>query len=222
MSLSTKVNIKSVVKYANGTFGGQVIAKDDDGNKTFYACRVKRLDAFKVELDRENIYQFVDSHWEKVSVDDAKAMELTYPLRTLIAGYGHLFIKDVSKKKDGSRFGMYSDTVVSLATSLKGHKLKIGDKIFITKDAYSLVGYGQETIEYQIMGDSDSTYRLNIVADKRMADRLNKQLEVAKKNRMRGVNSRPVGGGSWAANQDARKEFGRSRYDHRQLQRSRS
>lgn len=222
MSLSTKVNIKSVVKYANGTFGGQVIAKDDDGNKTFYACRVKRLDAFKVELDRENIYQFFDSHWEKVSVDDTKAMELTCPLRTLIAGYGHLFIKDVSKKKDGSRFGMYSDTVVSLATSLKGHKLKIGDKIFITKDAYSLVGYGQETIEYQVIGDSDSTYRLNIVTDKRMADRLNKQLEVAKKNRMRGVNSRPVGGGSWAANQDARKEFGRSRYDHRQLQRSRS
>lgn len=222
MSLSTKVNIKSVVKYANGTFGGQVIAKDDDGNKTFYACRVKRLDAFKVELDRENIYQFVDSHWEKVSVDDAKAMELTYPLRTLIAGYGHLFIKDVSKKKDGSRFGMYSDTVVSSATSLKGHKLKVGDKIFITKDAYSLVGYGQETIEYQIMGDSDSTYRLNIVVDKRMADRLNKQLDKAKKNRMRGVNSRPVGGGSWAANQDARKEFGRSHYDHRQLQRSRS
>lgn len=222
MSLSTKVNIKSVVKYANGTFGGQVIAKDDDGNKTFYACRVKRLDAFKVELDRENIYQFVDSHWEKVSVDDTKAMELTYPLRTLISGYGHLFIKDVSKKKDGSRFGMYSDTVVSLATSLKGHKLKIGEKVFITKDAYSLVGYGQETIEYQVMGDSDSTYRLNIVVDKRMADRLNKQLEVAKKNRMRGVNSRPVGGGSWAANQDARKEFGRSRYDHRQLQRSRS
>lgn len=222
MSLSTKVNIKSVVKYANGTFGGQVIAKDNDGNKTFYACRVKKLDAFKVELDRENIYQFVDSHWKKISVDDNKAIELTYPLRTLIAGYGHLFTKDVSKKKDGSRFGMYSDTVVSTATSLKGHKLKIGDKIFITKDAYSLVGYGQETIEYQLIGGSDSTYRMNIVADKRIADRLNKQFEVAKAKYMRGVNSRPIGGMSWAAAQDARKEFGSSNRNHRQLQRSRS
>lgn len=221
MSISTQLNLKSVVKYANGTFGGQVIAEDNDGNKTFYACRVKRLNDFKVELDRENIYQFVDSHWEKVSVDGAKAIKLTSPLRTLIADYGHLFIKDVSKKKDGSRFGMYSDTVVSPATSLKGHKLKIGNKVFTTKDAYWLVGHGQETIEYQVIGDS-GTYRLNIAKDTRMADRLNKQFEVAKENRMRGVNSRPVGGGSWAANQDARKEFGRSRYDRRQLERSRS
>lgn len=221
MSISTQLNLKSVVKYANGTFGGQVITKDSKGNKTFYACRAKRLDAFKVELDRENIYHFVDSHWEKVSVDDTSAMELTRPLRTFIADYGHLFIKDVSKKKDGSRFGMYSDTVVSTATSLKGHKLKVGDRIFTTKDAYWLVGHGQETIEYQVIGDS-ATYRLNLAQDTRMADRLNKQFEVAKRNRMRGVNSRPVGGGSWADVQNDRKEFGRSRYDHRQLQRSRS
>ena len=220
MSSPTKLNIKSVVMYANGTFGGQVIAKDSEGNKIFYACRVKRVNDFKVELDRENIYQFIDSHWEKVSVDDTKAMELTYPLHTFIADYGHLFIKDVSKNRDGSRFGMYSDTVVSIADSLKGHKLKIGNKVFTTKDAYWLIGHGQETMEYQIIGEP-GTYRLNIAKDTRIADRLNKQFEVAKQNRMRGVNSQPIGGMSWAANQNARKEFGKSHYDHRQLKRSR-
>lgn len=221
MSISTQLNLKSVVKYANGTFGGQVIAEDNDGNKTFYACRVKRLNDFKVELDRENIYQFVDSHWEEVSVDGAKAIKLTSPLRTLIADYGHLFIKDVSKKKDGSRFGMYSDTVVSPATSLKGHKLKIGNKVFTTKDAYWLVGHGQETIEYQVIGESD-TRRLNIAKDTRMADRLNKQFDKAKERRSRGVNSRLIGGMSRAAHQNDRKEFGRSCNDHSQLERSRS
>lgn len=221
MSKSTKLNIKSVVMYANGTFGGQVIANDSEGNKAFYACRVKRVNDFKVELDRENVYQFIDSHWEKVSVDDTKAIELNYPLHTFIADYGHLFIKDVSKNRDGSRFGMYSDTVVSIADSLKGHKLKIGDKVFTTKDAYLLIGNGQEMIEYQVIGEP-GTYRLSLAKDTRMADRLNKQFEIAKQNRMRGVNSRPIGGMSWAANQDARKEFGRSHYNHSQLQRSRS
>lgn len=220
MSISTQLNLNSVRKYPDGTFVGQVITKDSKGNKTFYACRVKRLDDFKVELDRENIYHFVDSHWEKVSVDDTSAMELTRPLRTFIADYGHLFKKDVSKKKDGSRFAMYSDTVVSPADSLKGYKLKVGDRIFTTKDAYWLVGHGQETIEYQVIGDS-GTRTLNLVKDTKVADRLNKQFEVAKQQRSIGVNSRLIGGMSRVAYQNDRKEFGKSHRNHHQLQKDR-
>lgn len=223
MKLSIKLNIKSVVMVANGTFGGQVITTDSEGNETSYACRVKRVGGFKAELDRENIYQFIDGHWEKVVVDDTKAMQLTYPLSAFIADYGHIFKKDVSKKRDKSRFGMYSDTVVSIADIDTGykHKLKIGNRVFTTKDAYSLIGHGQETIEYQNIGET-GTHRLNLAKDTRMADRLNNLLEKAKKQRMRGVNSQPIGGMSWAANQDACKEFGRSRYNHSQLLRSQS
>lgn len=221
MSLSTKVNIKSVVKYANGTFGAQVITSDADDNQAFYACKVKRVNKFEVELDRSNIHEFIDSRWQTTTVSDALAKELTVPMRSLVISYGHLFTKDVSKKKDGSLYSMWSDAIVAVATSVGKHQLKIGEKVFSSRDATSLLDRGQVIIEYRIIGET-RTLKLNLTEHPDIAKRLNKQFDVAEAKYMRGVNSRPIGGMSWAAAQDARKEFGSSNRNHRQLQRSRS
>ena len=221
MSLSTKVNIKSVVKYANGTFGAQFITSDADDNQAFYACKVKRVNKFEVELDRSNIHEFIDSRWQTTTVSDALAKELTVPMRSLVISYGHLFTKDVSKKKDGSLYSMWSDAIVAVATSVGKHQLKIGEKVFSSRDATSLLDRGQVIIEYRIIGET-RTLKLNLTEHPDIAKRLNKQFDVAEAKYMRGVNSRPIGGMSWAAAQDARKEFGSSNRNHRQLQRSRS
>ena len=221
MKLHTKFNINSVRKYPDGTFGAQVITSDADDNQAFYACKVKRVNKFEVELDRSNIHEFIDSRWQTATVSDALAKELTVPMRSLVISYGHLFTKDVSKKKDGSLYSMWSDAIVAVATSVGKHQLKIGEKVFSSRDATSLLDRGQVIIEYRIIGET-RTLKLNLTEHPDIAKRLNKQFDVAEAKYMRGVNSRPIGGMSWAAAQDARKEFGSSNRNHRQLQRSRS
>ncbi len=221
MKLHTKLNINSVRKYPDGTFGAQIITSDAEDNQAFYACKVKRAGKFDVELDRSNTHEFIDSRWQAATVNDALAKELTVPLRSLVISYGHLFTKDVSKDRDGTLFGMWTDAVVAIATSVGKHKLKIGEKVFSSRDATSLLDRGQVIIEYRIIGET-RTLKLNLTEHPDIAKRLTKQFDVAEKKYMRGVNSRPIGGMSWAAAQNARKEFGSSSHNHRELQRSRS
>ena len=222
MNLHIKLNLNSVRKYPDGTFGAQVITSDADDNHAFYACKVKRTAPFEVELDRSNVHEFIDSRWQTATVNDALAKQLTSSMRRFVSSYAHLFTKDVSEGRDGKLFGMWTDAVVSIADKSGKHKLKVGDKIFESKDTISLLGNSQNVIEYRLIGDSLRILRLNLADDPYLAKRLQKQFDVAKKRYERVRNSRPIGGGSWADNQNARKEFGKSRYDHRELQRSRA
>jgi len=222
MNLHIKLNLNSVRKYPDGTFGAQVITSDADDNHAFYACKVKRTAPFEVELDRSNVHEFIDSRWQTATVNDALAKQLTSSMRRFVSSYAHLFTKDVSEGRDGKLFGMWTDAVVSIADKSGKHKLKVGDKIFESKDTISLLGNSQNVIEYRLIGDSLRILSLNLADDPYLAKRLQKQFDVAKKRYERVRNSRPIGGGSWADNQNARKEFGKSRYDHRELQRSRA
>ena len=222
MNLHIKLNLNSVRKYPNGTFGAQVITSDADDNHAFYACKVKRTAPFEVELDRSNVHEFIDSRWQTATVNDALAKQLTSSMRRFVSSYAHLFTKDVSEGRDGKLFGMWTDAVVSIADKSGNHKLKVGDKIFESKDAISLLGNSQNVIEYRLIGDSLRILRLDLTEHPYILKRLQKQFDVAKERYERVRNSRPIGGGSWADNQNARKEFGKSRYDHRELQRSRA
>lgn len=222
MNLHIKLNLNSVRKYPDGTFGAQVITSDADDNHAFYACKVKRTAPFEVELDRSNVHEFIDSRWQTATVNDALAKQLTSSMRRFVSSYAHLFTKDVSEGRDGKLFGMWTDAVVSIADKSGKHKLKVGDKIFESKDTISLLGNSQNVIEYRLIGDSLRILRLDLTDDPYLAKRLQKQFDVAKERYERVRNSRPIGGGSWADNQNARKEFGKSRYDHRELQRSRA
>lgn len=221
MKLHVKLNLNSVRKYPDGTFGAQVITSDADDNQAFYACKVKKAGQFEVELDRSNVHEFIDSRWQTATVNDALAKQLTAPMRNLVNSYGHLFTKDVSEHRDGTLYGMWNDAVVSVATSVGRHQLKVGEKVFSSHTATSLFEHGQEIIEYRIIGDT-RTIKLKLSENPHIAKRLTKQFDIAQKKYMRGVNSRPIGGMSWAAAQDARKEFGSSNYNHRELQRSRA
>lgn len=222
MNLHIKLNLNSVRKYPDGTFGAQVITSDADDNHAFYACKVKRTASSEVELDRSNVHEFIDSRWQTATVNDALAKQLTSSMRKFVSSYAHLFTKDVSEGRDGKQYGMWSDAVVAIADKGGKHKLKIGDKIFESKDAISLLSSGQNVIEYRLIGDSLRILSLNLADDPYLAKRLQKQFDVAKDKYTRRRNSRPIGGGSWADNQNARKEFGKSRYDHRELGRNRA
>lgn len=221
MNLHIKLNLNSVRKYPDGTFGAQVITSDADDNQAFYACKVKRTGPFKVELDRSNVHEFIAGRWQTATVNDALAKQLTGSMQNFVSSYAHLFTKDVSEGRDGKQFGMWNDAVVEIDGMGGKHQLKIGEKVFSSRDATSLLERGQVIIEYRIIGET-RTLKLNLTEHPDIAKRLKKQFDVAEAKYMRGVNSRPIGGMSWAAAQDARKEFGKSRYDHRQLQRSRA
>lgn len=140
MNLHIKLNLNSVRKYPDGTFGAQVITSDADDNHAFYACKVKRTAPFEVELDRSNVHEFIDSRWQTATVNDALAKQLTSSMRRFVSSYAHLFTKDVSEGRDGKLFGMWTDAVVSIADKSGKHKLKVGDKIFESKDTISLLG----------------------------------------------------------------------------------
>lgn len=222
MNLHIKLNLNSVRKYPDGTFGAQVITSDADDNQAFYACKVKRTAPYEVELDRSNVHEFIAGRWQTATVNDALAKKLTGSMRSFVSSYAHLFTKDVSEGRDGKQFAMWTDAVVAIADSGGKHKLKVDDKIFESKDAISLLANDQTVIEYRLIGDSLRTLRLDLTEHPYILKRLQKQFDVAKEKYERIRNSRPIGGMSWAANQNARKEFGKSRYNHRELGRSRA
>ena len=117
---------------------------------------------------------------------------------------------------------MWTDAVVAIADSGGKHKLKIDDKIFESKDAISLLANDQTVIEYRLIGDPLRILRLDLTEYPYILKRLQEQFEHAKKEYMKGRNSRPIGGMSWAENQNYSKAFGKSRYDHREKERSRA
>ncbi len=222
MNLHIKLNLSSVRKFPDGTFGAQVITSDADDNHAFYACKVKRTAPSEIELDRSNVHEFIAGRWQTATVNDALAKQLTGSMRKFVSSYAHLFTKDVSEGRDGKQFGMWTDAVVAIADSGGKHKLKIDDKIFESKDAISLLANDQNVIEYRLIGDPLRILRLDLTEHPYILKRLQKQFDVAKEKYERIRNSRPIGGMSWAANQNDRKTFGKSRYNHRELGRNRA
>ncbi|MGY8856238.1 MAG: hypothetical protein ACKVLO_02445 [Pseudomonadales bacterium] len=222
MNLHIKLNLNSVRKFPDGAFGAQVITSDADDNQAFYACKVKRTSPFEVELDRSNVHEFIAGRWQTATVNDALAKQLTGSMRKFVSSYARLFTKDVSEGRGGKQFAMWTDAVVAIADSGGKHKLKIDDKIFESKDAISLLVNDQTVIEYRLIGDPLRILRLDLTEYPYILKRLQEQFEHAKKEYMKGRNSRPIGGMSWAENQNYSKAFGKSRYDHREKERSRA
>lgn len=223
MSIQAKVNVKSARKYADNVFGAQVIVTDHEANKTFYAVRVKAVTRFDVEIELNNIYQFIDGSWSKTVVDDQLiASLLEAAMRRLVIDYSHLFVKDISKARDKSVFGMWGDTIVWLGSNKDstGHTLKIGDKIFESKDVRQLVAEGARTIEYQIMGD-DETHTLHLLKDLLIATRLLKQFDKAVEKYERARDSKPIGFRTWDDLRDSRKQAGIGWQTARQYHRGR-
>lgn len=222
MSMQARVNIKSARRYAGNVIGAQVIVTDHELGKTFYAVRVKAVNSFDVEIEVSNIYQFIDGGWSKTTVAEDMAKMLEAVMRNLVNGYGHLFVKDVSTARDKSVFGMYSDTIVSVGSNKDrtGHKIKIGDKIFESKDVRLLVSEGVRTIDYRIIGDSD-THTLHLLKDLRMATRLLKQFDKAVEKYERARDSKPIGLRTWDDLRDSRKQAGIGWQTARQYHRGR-
>lgn len=222
MSIQAKVNVKSARKYAGNVFGAQVILTDHEANKTFYAVRVKAVTRFDVEIELNNIYQFIDGSWSKTVVDEMVAKLLEAVMRNLVRDYGHLFIKDISKARDNSVFGMWGDTIVWLGSNKDntGHTLKIGDKIFKSKDVRRLVAKEVRTIEYQIIGE-DETHTLHLLKDLLTATRLLKQFDKAVEKYERARDSKPIGFNNWDELRDSRKQAGIGWQTARQYHRGR-
>lgn len=222
MNLHIKLNLNSVRKYPDGTFGAQVITSDADDNQAFYACKVKRTAPFEVELDRSNVHEFIAGRWQTATVNDALAKQLTGSMCNFVSSYAHLFTKDVSEGRDGKQYGMWNDAVVAIADKGGKHKLKIGDKIFESKDAISLLSSGQNVIEYRLIGDSLRILRLDLTERPYILKRLQKQFDVAKDMYADYNDKRLVGGMSRVAYQNDRKELGKSHRNYREVQRSRA
>ena len=219
MSLHTFVNIKSVRKYQkDGSYCAQLITSDATGNNSFYACRLSGSN----QLDTSEAYQYVNRSWQLVTVDSELAKSLEAALKRLVSVTGNAY-KRKHEAADGSiSYSMYVDTVLYVSTD-SGHAIKIDDKLFYTASPRELLPFGglMTTIRYTLLSDPSVSATADLATDANLKRRLEAQFEQAYKQYMRIVNSRPIGGGSWADVQNARKEFGQSRFNHRQLQRQR-
>lgn len=219
MIMHAKVNLKSVHKYPGVRVSAQVTTSDADDNQAFYACQITP-DGF----DRDNIYQFADSKWCKVSLTDELIDVIAGSLNYLLSKVGHAFNRKTKDSKGRDCLIMYRDAVISVASKFGKHHIKIGDRLFETHSAQDLFpnGVEGERLTFIILGAPNPPQVMDLSLEPEIKARLQKQFDVARAKYMRVVSSQPIGGMSWAANQNSRKEFGRSNYNHRQLQRSRS
>lgn len=219
MKIHAKVNVNSVRKYPGIRVSAQVITSDADDNQVFYACQIT-----PAGFDRENIYQFVDSHWSKVSPTDELIDIIAESLNSLLKKVGHAFNRRTKDSKCRDCLIMYRDAVIRVGGEFDGHLIKIGDRLFKTDSAYDLLTRkaGSKALSFSILGAPDSPREMDLDDHPDIKERLQKQFDVAHKKYMRVQNSRPIGGGSWVSYQNDKKEFGRSNFNHSELRRSRS
>ena len=220
MSLHTFVNVKSVRKYQkDGSYCAQLITSDTSGNNSFYACRLSGSNT----LDASEAYQYVNRSWQLVTIDSELAKSLEAALKRLVSVTGNAY-KRKHEAADGSiSYSMYVDTVLYVSTD-SGHAIKIDDKLFYTNSPRDLLPAGglTTTIRYALLSDPSVSGVIDLAKDSNLMRRLQSQFDEAYKQYMRTVSNRPCGGGSLADVQNARKEFGQSRFNHRELQRSRN
>lgn len=220
MSLHVKVNIQSVRKYPGVSVCAQIVTSDKDDNQAFYGCRI-----IPTGFDSENIYQFVDSRWQKVTLTDELIAVLEASLNALLKIAGHALKRKTKDSKGRECLVMYRDAIISVGVNLGGHYIKIGDRLFETHSSMDITqnGVGNKNIPFSILGTPRLLQRLSMNLDDYpdIKARLQKQFNVARSKSERIRDSQPIGGMSWASAQDDRKEFGRSSCDNRQLQRGR-
>lgn len=219
MSLHTFVNVKSVRKYQkDGSYCAQLITSDATGNNSFYACRLTGTNT----LDTAEAYQFINKQWQLVTVDSELAKSLEAALKRLVSVTGNAY-KRKHEAADGSiSYSMYVDTVIYVSTD-SGHAIKIDDKLFYTESPRDLLpAHGlTTTIRYTLLSDPSVSDVIDLAADSNLMRRLQSQFEKAYEQYMRIKRSQPIGGGSWADHHNDSKEFGKSRFNHRERQRSR-
>ena len=219
MIAQTFVNVKSVRKYQkDGSYCAQLITDDTDGNHSFYACRLSGSNT----LDTNEAYQYVNREWQPVTVDSELGKSLEGALKRLVSVTGNAY-KRKHEASDGSiSFSMYVDTVLYVSTD-GGHAIKIDDKLFYTASPRELIPRGgfTSTIRYTLLSDPSVTDTVDLATDANLKRRLDAQFEKAYNQYMKIKNSQPIGGGSWADHHNDSKEFGKSRFNHRQRQRHR-
>ena len=215
------VNIKSVRNYeSDGSFCAQLITSDSEGNNVFYACRLSGSN----KLDTGEAYQYVSGQWQPVTINSELASKLEGSLKKVVSITNNAYRRKHVADDGSVSYSMYSDTVLYVSTEIEGHAIKIGDKLFYTDSPRDLLpSHGAtKTIRYTLLGDPSVSDYLDMSKDSGIKIRLEKQFEIAREKYMRSKRSTPIGGGSWASVQDDRKEFGQSRFNHRELQRSRN
>lgn len=220
LKLHTMVNIKSIRHYeADGSFCGQIITSDAEGNNVFYACRLNGAN----KLDTSEAYQFVTGKWQTVTINSELASTLEAALKKVISVTNNAYRRKHVADDGSVSYSMYADTVLYVSSDVQGHAIKIDDKLFYTHSPRDLLPPTGITtnIRYTLLGDPSVSDYLDMSKDSGTKIRLEKQFVIAREKYMRIVRSRPIGGGSWAGVQNDRKEFGKSRYNHRELQRSR-
>ena len=220
IQLHTMVNIKSIRKYENdGSFCAQIITSDAEGNNAFYACRLSGSN----KLDTGEAYQFVFGKWEPITLKSELANFLEASFKRIISVTNNAYRRKHVADDGSVSYSMYADTVLYVSNETRGHAIKIDDKLFYTHSPRDLLPPDGVTksIRYTLLGDPSVSEYLDMTKDTGTKIRLEKQFEIAREKYMRIVRNRPIGGGSWASVQNDRKEFGKSRYNHRELQRSR-
>lgn len=220
MSLHTFVSVKSVRKYQkDGSYCAQLITADANGNNSFYACRLSGSNT----LDTSEAYQYIDRAWQLVTVDSELAKSLEAALKKLVSVTGNAY-KRKHEADDGSiSYSMYVDTVLYVSTD-SGHAIKIDDKLFYTASPRDLLPPNgvTTTIRYTLLSDPSFSGFIDLAVDSNLMRRLQNQFEKAYEQYMRIKRSQPIGGGSWADHHNDSKEFGKSRFNHRERQRSRN
>ena len=216
MIAQTFVNVKSVRKYQkDGSYCAQLITSDATGNNSFYACRLSGSN----QLDTSEAYQYVNRSWQLVTVDSELAKSLEAALKRLVSVTGNAY-KRKHEAADGSiSYSMYVDTVLYVSTD-SGHAIKIDDKLFYTESPRDLLpAHGLTTsIRYTLLSDPSVSGVMDLAADSNLMRRLQSQFDEAYKQYMRAKRSQPIGGGSWANHHNDSKEFGKSRFNHRERQ----
>lgn len=221
MSITTKVINKSVRKHADGRYSAQiVIINTTNDSKTFYACRLSSDKVF----DQDAIYEFSTNAWRRISPSEIIKSLLSSTLVAYIRHTNHLLTRKVDSKTGEVRYMMYNDAVMFFSLDDSNHQLKIGDRIFHTHDCYNIFkqNAAQRIISFEWLGEPGVKTCIDVSKQPKLMERLQKQYDFASDMRSRHKKARPIGGMSWAANQNDRKTFGRSKYNHQQLQRSRN
>lgn len=214
------INVASIRKLADASFTSQIIVTDKDDNKSFYACRLDQNGS----LNSKNIYEFINGKWILSALDDHLVSSIKSRLVGVIHRTRFLYKRTIPSANKDARFAMFKDAVIDVGSAVKGHVLKIDDRVFTTHNAMDITPNGSDTklIKFEMLGAPEIKGTIDISNDKALFDRIKAQFDFASKLHSRVINSRPVGGGSWASHQNDRKLFGRSTMDHRKLQRSRS
>ena len=196
------LNIRSPRKYPDGLIGAQVILFDEKDNRTYYACRAKRV-GNTAKIDASDIWVHANGGWKRgAKPSETELALLTKSMSALVIDYNALFTRELrGSTSNNKQYGMWDDTVISLCEPkmLKGHVIKIGARVFTCGrwDALEKMPF-DSSIEYRVIGDTQNKVkRLSLKEDSDILRRLKKQFEFACKQYSNQQARQPVGFRGW-------------------------